>query len=690
VNTTTALALTAGDLQAFQKLKIPAALLEEAGIRRVTALEARDEYGIHYRGNLDGIVFPYHAPSGDRVNARLRRDHPEVENGKLKNKYISAQYDHRRFYYPPNCCALLTDASVPIVLVEAEKSVLALWALSARTGRPLLPVGIGGCWGWRGRIGKTVASDGTRVDELGALTDFDIIKWTGRTSIVCLDSNVATNASVQAAESALRRELRQRGADVRTARIPNVPAINGPDDFIGRHEDEEFLRLLGTDNSDDHEAHAKAKVPIRNWPAPIDKYAYHGIAGEIVKKIEPESEADPVAILIQFLIGFGNLVGRHAFFQVEADRHYTNEYAVLTGPSSVARKGTSSGQAFRTLQWIDADWDKRCRKPASLSSGEGLLWALRDEIRSTEAIKEKGRTVDYQEVISDPGVTDKRLLTVESEFASLLRMVNRDGNSLSGNVRLAWDGGNLSSMVKKSPVTVTDGHVSIVGHATVEEVLRYLDRTEIANGFANRFLWFCVRRSKMLPMGGGLTDEDLQAFIPRLNAAVEFSRSERRVLFDAPTRLVWERVYPFLTEERAGMFGAITSRAAPHVLRLALIYSLLDLSEHIREEHLKAALAVWRYAEDSVRFIFGDVIGDPTADAILTALKDKPAGLTRTEISEVFHRNKTAEQIEAALRVLATQGRIRCEFVETQGRTAERWLSVGLNSSNSFNSFREA
>ena len=55
-----------------------------------------------------------------------------------------------------------------------------------------------------------------------------------------------------------------------------------------------------------------------------------------------------------------------------------------------------------------------------LSSGEGLIDAVRDAREEQHPIKEKGRVVDYQMVVADPGVDDKRLLVMEGEFASVL------------------------------------------------------------------------------------------------------------------------------------------------------------------------------------------------------------------------------------------------------------------------------
>ena len=189
------LKLTARDLEAFSRLGIPADLLVQACVERVTNQVAREDYGICGYGDCTGIVFPYFDPiNGQRLTARLRRDHPEIEDGKPKNKYISAYGDRRHLYFLPGCTALLVNPTVTIVLVEAEKSVLALAAWAERNGRKILPVAMGGCWGWRGRIGTVENAQGVRVNEVGPLPHLQICN--GREVLVLFDSNASTNANV--------------------------------------------------------------------------------------------------------------------------------------------------------------------------------------------------------------------------------------------------------------------------------------------------------------------------------------------------------------------------------------------------------------------------------------------------------------------------------------------------------------
>lgn len=402
------------------------------------------------------------------------------------------------------------------------------------------------------------------------------------------------------------------------------------------------------------------------WPDPPAEEAYHGLAGDFVYLVEPHTEADPVALLTQFLVAFGNAAGRSAHIRIEADKHFPNEFLILCGPSAKARKGTSWGYIRRVFEIADPDWLGN-RVVHGLSSGEGLVFEVRNPLYKGEELV-------------DEGVEDKRLLALEAEFASVLRVLQREGNTLSAIIRNAWDTGDLRFTTKHNPLKATGAHVSVVGHITRAEVLRYLDRTEAANGFGNRFLWVCVRRSKSLPFGGRVPEEAFNELAAKVRKALDFARKVSEVTMDEQAAALWAEKYPELSGERPGLLGAILARAEAHVLRLALIYALLDKSPVIRQVHLKAALALWRYAEDSARFIFGEALGDPVADQILEALKEAgEAGLTRTKIRDLFDRNQPAERITQALKSLLRAGLANFTKEESEkgkGRPVEKWFAV--------------
>jgi hypothetical protein len=256
-----------------------------------------------------------------------------------------------------------------------------------------------------------------------------------------------------------------------------------------------------------------------DWPPPPRAAAFTGLAGEIVHAIEPHSESDPLAVLAQLLVCFGSVIGRGAHVQ-------------------------------RIFAEVDPGWASE-RIVSGLSSGEGLIWSVRDPDSAA-----RGRAQDGEHG------PDKRLLVLEAEFASVLKMVARDGNTLSPVVRCAWDGKPLQALTKNSPARATGAHIAIVGHITADELVRLLNATEAANGFLNRFLLLGVRRSKLLPEGGRIDEVDWEPLLSRLRATIHNARRARRLAFDEHARRRWWELYPALTEPQAGLAGAVCARAS--------------------------------------------------------------------------------------------------------------------------------
>ncbi|MES2342291.1 MAG: hypothetical protein V4597_11480 [Pseudomonadota bacterium] len=403
------------------------------------------------------------------------------------------------------------------------------------------------------------------------------------------------------------------------------------------------------------------------WPAPPHADAFHGLAGDIVRRIDPETEADPVAVLLQFLVAFGNAVGRNPHCYVGASRHFTNLYACLVGRTAKSRKGTSWAWVRRLFEGADAPWTAD-RLMGGLSSGEGLISAVRDQRR--------GRSKDDADAILDDGVSDKRLLALEEEFASVLRMASREGNILSAVMRQGWDTGHLRTLTRANPLRATNAHISILGHITREELARALSETDMANGLANRFLWIAARRSKLLPDGG--LQLDLSDLIQRLRQRLVWASTVGKMTRDAVAARLWRDEYPRLTAERAGALGLVTNRSEAQVLRLSMTYAVLDGQTTVQEEHLKAALALWAYCERSCAWVFGEGTGSADADTILVAMKQAgEKGLSIREVSALFGRHKTAQQIKRALVSLLDSGVARPEKTPTAGRPADRWFFVG-------------
>jgi hypothetical protein len=303
------------------------------------------------------------------------------------------------------------------------------------------------------------------------------------------------------------------------------------------------------------------------WPDSMRDEAYIGPIGKWVKKIAPQTEAAREGLLIQALAAAGNAMGRHGRVTVEADDHHTNLFVVPVGDTG-ARKGVGWKQVRRFLHSAVPDWvDDHIKN--GLSTGEGLIHAVRDE---------------------EPPIPDKVLLAMEPEFAAVFNVKRRDGNTLSAVLRQAWDGDTLSAMTRTNPIKSTGAHISIVGHITPAELRAVMTGTDAGNGFANRFLWCCVKRARYLPHGGETVN--VNAETAALREGVEYGKLANQVKRNAESNRLWEQRYRDLSSGRPGLLGAVTNRAEAQVTRLALIYALLDKSADITCDHLRAALAV--------------------------------------------------------------------------------------------------
>jgi hypothetical protein len=415
-----------------------------------------------------------------------------------------------------------------------------------------------------------------------------------------------------------------------------------------------------------HHPHQSPTPPV-NWQEPAEPetppHSNHfptpaaaalcGLAGQVVRTITPHTEADPVAILLQFLAAFGNLLGPGPHCMVESTRHRLNLFVILVGESSKARKGTSWNHIARLVSEIDQPWLTHRVTNARLNA-DGLIHALRND------------------------VADRRLLILAEEFASVLQMLGRHNGHLSPLLRSAWDTGDLRTLDRYHPLEANGTHISLIGHITQRELAPLIHRNESHNGFANRCLWARVRRSQCLPQPASPAPEELSALARDLRRSLDWAAGAAPHPFERSQRAqqLWNDRYPALSESRPGLHGAATSRAEAQVLRLSALYAALDSSSVIEQLHLEAALAVWDDCSAAAGLFFHPAAEDEVAAAIHRALDANPDGLSRDQIRKLFHGHISRERIDAALQHLASLGAAAHYTEPGRGRSATMWESA--------------
>jgi hypothetical protein len=407
------------------------------------------------------------------------------------------------------------------------------------------------------------------------------------------------------------------------------------------------------DKARDHEGPDLPDPVVRPWPAPPASAAYCGLAGEFVRRIEPHYEGDPVAVLVQFLVAFGSLVGRSAWTgHWLPEPHRANLYCVLVGDTSSAGKGVGWDWTRTMMAKVDAVWDTDHRI-GCLTSGEGMI----------EHIHGLGH--------------DKRLLSVETEFSRLLKAKGRENNTLCETLRQAWNGDDLQLPTRKCKLPpARESHFSLIGHITGTELLARMTELDARNGVGNRPLWVCVRRTKELPRGGGGV-RDVGPLLPKLRAAAEDGQRAGELRFTRQAGELWDAGYHGLSTRPPNKYGALTARARAQALRLSLVYALLDRSEQIEEAHLRAALALWDYCDRSVLYLFGNDVGTRDAELLLDALRAAgPQGMNATEVSALFNRNKTEREKGIIFAELEDAGLARRGTAKSGGRPRKVWYAV--------------
>lgn len=390
------------------------------------------------------------------------------------------------------------------------------------------------------------------------------------------------------------------------------------------------------------------------WPI-LDPAAFHGLAGEVVATIDPQTEADPAAVLVSFLVAFGAAVGPAPHAVADGAEHAGRLFVVLVGKTSRGRKGTAWANIRRIMAEADPGFTAE-RVLGGLASGEGLIAAVSDGTPDKD-----GDLVD--------SIGDKRVLVYEPEFARVLKVCARDSSTLSAILRDAWDRGDLRVMTRKDPMRATGAHICVLAHTTVEELRRSLTESDAANGFGNRFLFAASRRDKRLPEGGNLDDEAVRDLGLRVRRSLERARRVGILRRSPEAKKLWEDIYLAIDDHADGIVGALAARAEAQMLRLSVVYALMDGSATIEVDHLRAAAAVWDYAEATVRHVWGDALGDAVADRLLAAVRQAGAeGLDRQAQSDLFGRNVPAARLALAREVLERKRLAATTNEDTGGR----------------------
>jgi len=400
-------------------------------------------------------------------------------------------------------------------------------------------------------------------------------------------------------------------------------------------------------------------APLRSPRLPkVHPAAFHGLLGEIVRELAPTTEADPIALLVSLMAAVGAVIGDGPHVLVGGSKHPARIWPLLVGGTGRGRKGTAWAEAENVVTAFNAYFVESNIR-SGLSTGEGIIHALRDDK-------------------DDVTTKDKRLLVVESEFARTLGASRREGNTLSAVLRSLWETGRAAVLTRGDPLSTTGAHLIVVAHVTERELRLKLSDSDVAGGLVNRFLPVLVERSQLLPHE--VEPANLGPLTALLGRAVTEAERMGRLRRTPAADREWTGCYAALNDDTDdGPIGEVLARGPAYVLRMALIFALIDGNPAIDVEHLHAALSVWHYVAASARQMFGDLSGSSDLDRLADFLAAAPKGRTRTEVRDLFGRNKSAGQLDQLIGELESAGDATTETERHgPGRPVVRTLYTGV------------
>jgi Protein of unknown function (DUF3987) len=408
-------------------------------------------------------------------------------------------------------------------------------------------------------------------------------------------------------------------------------------------------------------AHRNADPERPGLPVPppsADPVMYRGLLGELALAADPTTEADPAGVLASLLAMAGIAAGAKPHVQVGNTRHPLLIWPLLFGRTGSGRKGEATDTAEMFLR--AAVWDWADISVTGLSSGEGLI----ERIRDPQSGEDEG------------GTMDKRLCVTETEFSTVMARAKREGSTLGTVLRQAWDARTLAVLTRVA-YKATMPHVAIVGHIPPKEFRMRLAESDMVGGSYNRFLPVYVERSKKLPIPLGIPEPLLNAEAARLRQAIGNASDLGRIhLGEHATRLWSADLYDEFTasDDEDQAWTEFTRRAAPYCLRIAALHAALDGTAIVGASHLTAAAAMVRYSIGSAIYVLDKQLRDPRLDRIRRAIDTAgTGGIGRTDISGLFSRNVTKQQLDELLATLTATGQYEAIAVPSGGRPSVRY-----------------
>jgi hypothetical protein len=334
----------------------------------------------------------------------------------------------------------------------------------------------------------------------------------------------------------------------------------------------------------------------------LSEDALHGLAGKVATTLSKSSGADPASILVMFLTMFGNAIGRQPHVMFYGHDEPARLYALIVGQWARGRKGTAWNAVKKLFIPAEPEWSAT-RIETGLQSPEAMI-----------------------EAVADSPYTDPRLLILETEFGRLISTMAAS-RRFSAQLRTAYDGDVLSRKRVKQPPLMSKWHnISMLGMITPGELIAL---QKLSGGLESRMLYVYSAPARKTDTDPFADNEDEVYLAEEVKGAINTAwdniltgcgpitaaLAELRGIAPNSKFCIADDVVDnwrggvadeieAIADEIGPDFERYTARGQTQVVRLALAYALADQASQIEWEHVRAAMALWRFCAHSARVIF--------------------------------------------------------------------------------------
>jgi hypothetical protein len=406
-------------------------------------------------------------------------------------------------------------------------------------------------------------------------------------------------------------------------------------------------------------AHDRAQDPITEEPEHTVKAfpeaAWHGLFAKWRDIAAPCTEAALESLWAAFLLAVGMVIGRGAWRE-SPQKLYPNFYLLLIGQTGDSRKSTVLWLVCELLERIGIAF----KKLAGVASVEGIY----------EALAERDGT---------------KALLFNDEFRSLLAVGKRQStqNILPRLNSLYYCPQRDSIDRVKDSTTIVDPFVSMIAATPRAYVDDLLSELEIRGGFLNRFLIVSGEEQAPKPIVKAPSAAAWESVAAPLRAILtQLEASPRHLEMTPQAEEIWCEFYnAWKTERRSWQQrqAELTARIFEHVLKIAIVYTVLAQEDEISADSICRAVAVGGWLQSNTLALFSDVGLDALSKVervIVEILKSK-GRMYRRDLQQVASkRGFNAEFFNRALKSLEANDVV--EIAEVFSAAGRRRFTVEL------------